>query len=565
MLKNILLTLLILTAIICSKTFAQVEIVPAVTDIKDVTSVGVEDKFNRGLNNKSPKFSWDDIAELLKLAENDEVIGEVPKRDISSYLQDKAIKGMVALWYIEGIRERAAYIAHGCEEFEPRAKNFDMFRPLNPFCIKGDRPSPSHSEASLEIYHEVLKIYQQWWKKTSVMDKDKAAVIDPLEGSGIKWYGPQRWSEQVLKRMEEKKTNALTVTPRIQMAILLDTSGSMSGLINQARTELWSVVNEFITVKRGGITPRLDVALYQYGHSGNSSAGHIRQIVPFTNDLDKISKELFVLKTGGSREYCGTVIKHAVENLNWSKDPDDLKVIFIAGNEPFTQGPVNYKDACKAAIEKSIIVNTIHCGDAQSGIAGMWKAGSLAADGTYLCINHNSKAVEIAAPQDAEIVELSTRLNDTYIAYGLQGRVYLENQVAQDNNSRRISASNAATRAATKSSQFYLNYSWDVVDALKNDKLKLEDLKDEDLPEEMKKLNKDQRNQYVQKKAKERQEIQTKIQTLNQARKKYIAAETKKLAGADKSLGSAMIKAVRKQAENRNFKFEQTKPTPEKK
>ena len=36
--------------------------------------------------------------------------------------------------------------------------------------------------------------------------------------------------------------------------------------------------------------------------------------------------------------------------------------IFIAGNEPFTQGPVNYAESCKAAITKGIIVNTIHCG-----------------------------------------------------------------------------------------------------------------------------------------------------------------------------------------------------------
>jgi molybdopterin-biosynthesis enzyme MoeA-like protein len=88
--------------------------------------------------------------------------------------------------------------------------------------------------------------------------------------------------------------------------------------------------------------------------------------------------------------------------------------------------------------------------------------------------------------------------------------------------------------------------------------MKLEDFKDTDLPKEMQKMNKDERKAYVEKNAKERQEIQKKIQTLNESRKKHIAAEMKKLAGADKSLGSAMIKAVRKQAETRNFKFEQT-------
>lgn len=370
--------------------------------------------------------------------------------------------------------------------------------------------------------------------------------------------------EIVTPDVETKTIAPVPTTPRIQMAILLDTSGSMSGLINQARAELWKVVNEFITVKKDGKSPQLDVALYEYGKSSLSgSEGYIRQIVPFTNDLDKVSQELFALKTNGGSEYCGWVIKDAVNCLQWSKAPSDLKVIFIAGNEPFTQGPVDYKVSCKSAIEKSIIVNTIHCGSQQDGISGKWKDGALVADGSYLCINHNQQAVEIAAPQDAEIVKLNSELNTTYIAYGREGARYKENQVAQDNNSGRLSVSNAAARAATKSSSYYRNDSWDVVDAVKNDKLKLKELKKEDLPEEMKKMNKDQQKEYVEKKSKKRQEIQKKIQKLNEARKKHIADEMKKLNKADKSLGSAMIKAVRKQAESRKFKFD--KPKPEKK
>ncbi len=96
------------------------------------------------------------------------------------------------------------------------------------------------------------------------------------------------------------------VKPRVQMAILLDTSGSMSGLIDQARTELWAIVNEFITAKRDGKAPQLEVALYEYGKSSlPADEGYLRMIVPFTMDLDKISEELFALKTNGGSEYCG--------------------------------------------------------------------------------------------------------------------------------------------------------------------------------------------------------------------------------------------------------------------
>ena len=351
-----------------------------------------------------------------------------------------------------------------------------------------------------------------------------------------------------------------TSSPRIQLAILLDTSGSMSGLIDQARTELWAVVNEFITVKQNGKAPELDVALYEYGKSAlPQKEGYIRKIVGFSNDLDKVSQELFALKTNGGSEYCGWVIQDAVKQLDWSQAANDLKVIFIAGNEPFTQGPVDYKESCKAAIEKGIIVNTIHCGSLEQGISGKWKDGALVADGSYLCINHNRKAVEISAPQDAEIVKLSEELNDTYIAYGREGARYKKNQVAQDRNSSSISISNMAQRAATKSSRYYRNDKWDIVDAMKDGKVKLEEMESSELPKEMQTMDKSEQEKYVAEKAEKRAVIQKKIQKLNAERKEYIAAEMKKIAGADKSLGSAIIKAVRKQAESRKFEFQEVK------
>ncbi|MCA9068056.1 MAG: VWA domain-containing protein, partial [Planctomycetaceae bacterium] len=155
--------------------------------------------------------------------------------------------------------------------------------------------------------------------------------------------------------------------PLVQMAILLDNSGSMSGLINQARQHLWKIVNEFATVRRDGKEPRLRVALYKYAN------GKPEQLVEFTDDLDKVSELLFATRIEGGSEYCGQVIQAAVDDLDWSKDEADLKCIFIAGNEPFTQGPVDYKGACKNAIAKGITVSTIFCGNETQGINGKWQ------------------------------------------------------------------------------------------------------------------------------------------------------------------------------------------------
>ncbi len=343
--------------------------------------------------------------------------------------------------------------------------------------------------------------------------------------------------------------------PLVQMAILLDTSGSMSGLIDQARTELWSIVNEFIAAEQNGQKPEVQVALYEYGNNRlTQQSGWIRQIVPLTTDLDKISEELFALTTNGGEEYCGWVIREATEKLAWSKSPNDLKVIFIAGNEPFTQGPVNYRDTCKAAVTKGIIVNTIHCGSEQEAIDGKWKDGAVLADGRHLNIDQNRRVVHVAAPQDKEIAELGVRLNGTYIPYGQAGAVAQERQVAQDNNAAQSSPSAALQRAVAKSSFNYVNTSWDLVDAVRAKQVDMQKIKAEELPKDMQNLSPEQRTAYVNAKARERAEIQAKIQQLNVQRNEYVAREAGKQQQGG-TLGSAIQQAVHDQAAKKNYTF----------
>src|SRR6056300_2083232 len=67
---------------------------------------------------------------------------------------------------------------------------------------------------------------------------------------------------------------------KVQLAILLDTSGSMSGLIEQTKTQLWKVVNTFIGAKQNGQVPFVEVALYEYGSGG--APHYLRSIQPLT-------------------------------------------------------------------------------------------------------------------------------------------------------------------------------------------------------------------------------------------------------------------------------------------
>ncbi len=352
--------------------------------------------------------------------------------------------------------------------------------------------------------------------------------------------------------------NQTTAAPKIQVALLLDTSGSMDGLIEQAKSQLWKMVNELATSKRDGKVPDIEIALYEYGKDEYAAKdGYIKQLVPLTTDLDLVSEQLFKLKTNGGSEFCGWVIKDAAKDLKWSKSNDDLKIIIIAGNEPFTQGEVDYKNSCKAAITDGIIVNTIFCGDCEEGVRTMWKDGADRADGKYMCINHNAAVVHIATPYDSEIVKLNEDLNKTYIAYGSKGREKKERQAVQDANAMTYSESNVAERAVSKSSKAYKNDDWDAVDAFKDNDQELSKLKEEDLPAEMKGMDAAQRKDFVDKKAKEREAVQTKIREVNEKREKHIADECKKQSGNSKNtLDEAMLGAVREQATKKNYKFE---------
>jgi len=341
----------------------------------------------------------------------------------------------------------------------------------------------------------------------------------------------------------------------VQLAILLDTSSSMDGLIDQAKSQLWKIVNELSLSKKNGKAPKLEVALYEYGKSSiPASQGYIRQIVPLSTDLDKISEELFNLKTNGGDEYCGKVIDEAVLNLKWSKSNKMLKIIFIAGNEPFTQGNVDYKASCKKAISNGIIVNTIFCGDLNQGIETKWKDGADLADGKYINIDQNKEVVYIEAPQDKRIAELGEELNKTYISYGHKGKEKKEMQAKQDTNAKKMSKESEVQRSIAKSNASYDNSSWDLVDAAKTKGVDVSKMEEESLPEEMKKMNEKERKDYLDNKIKEREKIQKEIAKLNEDRRKFVDKKQKESEG-NETLDSAMIKAIKSQAAKKSFTF----------
>ena len=389
--------------------------------------------------------------------------------------------------------------------------------------------------------------------------KSKIAAVSlfVITAAVVVFY-PVRDNTANANNVEPVRTITHIQKPKIQMAILLDTSGSMSGLIDQTRNQLWQVVNQFAKSKQNGITPILEVAVYEYGNSGlSSNNGYIRQVSGLTSELDQVSEALFSLSTNGGEEYCGFAIRTAVTGLKWSKSDNDIKAIFIAGNEPFTQGPVSFHEAIAAAKAKGITINTIHAGDSKTGANTGWRDGAILAGGDYMSINHNHKVAHVQAPQDKRLAELNAKLNKTYVPYGSTGRLKAARQAEQDKKSEAISSALMSKRAQSKASPLYRNSSWDLIDAIKSGKADLSKLKDDDLPVEMRKMSKKKQIAYVEEQEQERAGIKAEINKLGASREDYIKAKRKESPSpAVKTMDQAVSAAVRKQGERKNFSFE---------
>lgn len=340
----------------------------------------------------------------------------------------------------------------------------------------------------------------------------------------------------------------------IKVALLLDTSNSMDGLIDQAKAQLWEIVNELSYAKCKSLRPNLHIALYEYGNDNLSvNEGYVRKILAFTEDLDDVSKELFSLTTNGGSEFCGTVIHSSLKELDWGNHDDDLKMIFIAGNEPFTQGKIDYRDAAMMAKEKDVVVNTIFCGKYQHGIDTSWKDGAQLAYGDYMAIDHNQETVHVETPYDDIILQLNIKLNKTYVPYGAKGKAKVAMQVQQDANAESYSKGNAVSRTISKGSHMYKNSSWDLVDAEDDADFSYEELETESLPEELQELSTKELQEYVEDKKAERAKIKEEITVQNNKRRIYLAEQKQQ---TDNALEGAMIQALKKQAGKKNYTWE---------
>ncbi len=347
--------------------------------------------------------------------------------------------------------------------------------------------------------------------------------------------------------------DVVTLERPVDVVFCIDTSDSMEDLLDSARARIWDVINE---LARMSPTPDLHVGLISFGtDAGGETDGWIVKHSELTDDLDHVYAKLMELTVAGSEEQVGRVLHEAVRNMNWSRDPEALKIIFVAGNESADQARETYdfREAALRARSEGIIVNALFAGSRNQGVAELWDQVARLGEGNFSAIDLAAGLSQIATPHDDDLLELNASLNRTYLPYGEGGEKGLANQVAQDRNASRLGVQSCSSRIVAKGSSLYTNASWDLVDASLQGGFDLVRIADDQLPEAMRSMNAGERSSYVDRKRAEREAIQQEIQRLSDEREQFVRAEVARLRN-EVGLDDAMREAIRSQAQAKGFK-----------
>ena len=358
---------------------------------------------------------------------------------------------------------------------------------------------------------------------------------------------------------EEKSPAAETAKKpakqRIEVCFVLDTTGSMGGLIAGAKSKIWSMANDIISAKP---TPEVRFAPIAYRDRGDD---YVTKITPLTDDLDAVYAQLNTFQAAGggdAPESVGRALDESVKKIEWTKDKGVLKIIYLVGDAPphFYKDEPDWKKVCAEAVKSDLIINTVQCGgDAET--TRVWKEIADRAEGVFAAIPQEGGVVAIAAPQDKELSALNTKVGRTMIGWG-------------DSSTRRIvagkqAAAEAAAPAATAARLSFnaksgktVQGEGELLDAIAEKKVTLDKVKKDELPAELRKLSPDELKAHVETMQKERAELQKRINELSKERDGYVAAERKKLAKTGKGDGfdEQVSKSLRAQAKKKGISYE---------
>lgn len=346
--------------------------------------------------------------------------------------------------------------------------------------------------------------------------------------------------------------------PVVDVVFVLDTTGSMSGLIETAKEKIWSIAS---TMASAQPTPDIRIGLVAYRDKGDQ---YVTRVIDLSSDLDSVYARLMEFQAGGGGDTPESVNKalyDAVHAMSWSQTDQAYQTIFLIGDAPphMDYNEVQYPAIIAAANEKGIVINTIQSGDIPTTVVPWTTIASLG-NGNFFQVDQAGGAVAYASPYDEEIAKLSAKLDDTRLYYGSdEERKRMKDKVAATEEITAAASVGALARRgvfnAAEAGRENLLGDKELVDAIASGNVELEEIAKENLPAALKPMAPAEQAAYVSRLAGERADLKQRIQSLALDRDEFIANKVEEAGGMEDSLDMKIYEAVKEQAGKAGFEY----------
>jgi Mg-chelatase subunit ChlD len=316
--------------------------------------------------------------------------------------------------------------------------------------------------------------------------------------------------------------------PVVEVAFVLDTTGSMSGLIENAKRKIWSIATSIVDANPAA---EVRMALVAYRDIGDE---YVTRKFDLTTDIQGLYAELLKFRAQGGGDWAESVneaLDVAVTKLNWSQEKHVRRIVFLVGDAPphmdYSQDR-KYPEVLKDAKARGIIVNAVQAGPARD-TERFWREIAQLGDGKYIPIPQDGGvALIIETPYDREILEIQIKLNRTVLPYGKRSqRSNIEERLRNTVAAPQSTATDIAVYQ-NKVGRGVVSADGDLIADTKSGRVQLEAIPEAELPDNLQKLPLAARKAEVEKQSAERKALDDQLTELVRKRDVYAAEERKK-------------------------------------
>jgi hypothetical protein len=337
---------------------------------------------------------------------------------------------------------------------------------------------------------------------------------------------------------------------------VLDTTGSMTGLIEGAKQKIWTLASEMAAAQN---EPEIRMGLVAYRDRGDAYVTRRFDLSPDLDALYAVLQGLTADGGGDGPESVNQALHESVTQMAWSSDPNVYRVVFLVGDAPphmdYPQD-VHVPQTVALANQRGIVVNTIQCGS-DSSTTQVWKQIAGLAHGDFAAIAQDGAMVAIVTPVDDELARLNAALSETVLAYGAadERRALLE-KVARAAEAPAPSAASRLSYLEKAGGELNTGRS-DLVDAVRNGDVELDAVPEAELPPELQGLDGPAQATLVAKKQADRERIQGRIAELVRQRDTFLAEERakRKAEGSADAFDDKVLGSVKAQAAEKGIRY----------